>query len=233
MAKFIHGNQSIHYELAGVREFRLRTPVLLLHGNGEDMHIFDNMIAPLLGAKGFVLMDSRMQGESFSLDGGGEISYSAMADDAAALMDELGINEYDIVGYSDGGIIALLMAMKSFKVRRFFTIGANTDPSGLTAKAVREIKTALRRANHKGDERTAALLSMMLNEPHITSNQLAGIIAEATIILGKKDTVIDRKHSERIADAIPHGTHVLIEGAGHDVPVTHPGVLSDLVRTLL
>ena len=105
------------------------------------MHIFDNMIAPLLGAKGFVLMDSRMQGESFSLDGGGEISYSAMADDAAALMDELGINEYDIVGYSDGGIIALLMAMKSFKVRRFFTIGANTDPSGLTAKAVREIKT--------------------------------------------------------------------------------------------
>ena len=176
------------------------------------------MIAPLLGAKGFVLMDSRMQGESFSLDGGGEISYSAMADDAAALMDELGINEYDIVGYSDGGIIALLMAMKSFKVRRFFTIGANTDPSGLTAKAVREIKTALRRANHKGDERTAALLSMMLNEPHITSHQLAGIIAEATIILGKKDTVIDRKHSERIADAIPHGTHVLIEGAGHDVP---------------
>ena len=148
-------------------------------------------------------------------------------------MDELGINEYDIVGYSDGGIIALLMAMKSFKVRRFFTIGANTDPSGLTAKAVREIKTALRRANHKGDERTAALLSMMLNEPHIASHQLAGIIAEATIILGKKDTVIDRKHSERIADAIPHGTHVLIEGAGHDVPVTHPGVLSDLVRTLL
>ena len=71
MAEFIHGNQSIHYELAGVREFRLRTPVLLLHGNGEDMHIFDNMIAPLLGAKGFVLMDSRMQGESFSLDGGG------------------------------------------------------------------------------------------------------------------------------------------------------------------
>lgn len=50
MAEFIHGNQSIHYELAGVREFRLRTPVLLLHGNGEDMHIFDNMIAPLLDA---------------------------------------------------------------------------------------------------------------------------------------------------------------------------------------
>ena len=82
------------------------------------------------------------------------------------------INVNDIVGYSDGGIIALLMAMKSFKVRRFFTIGANTDPSGLTAKAVREIKTALRRANHKGDERTAALLSMMLNEPHITSRPL-------------------------------------------------------------
>ena len=78
MAEFIHGNQSIHYELAGVREFRLRTPVLLLHGNGEDMHIFDNMIAPLLGAKGFVLMDSRMQGESFSLDGGVEISYSCL-----------------------------------------------------------------------------------------------------------------------------------------------------------
>lgn len=233
MAEFIHGNQSIHYELAGVREFRLRTPVLLLHGNGEDMHIFDNMIAPLLSAKGFVLMDSRMQGESFSLDGTGEISYSAMAEDALALMNELGINEYDIVGYSDGGIISLIMAMRSFKVRRFFTIGANTDPSGLTAKAVREIRAALRRAQNAGNGREAALLSMMLEQPHITTNQLAGIIAEATIILGKKDCIIDRKHSERIADAIPHGTHILIDGAGHDVPATHPGVLSDLVRTLL
>ena len=101
---------------------------------------------------------SRTQGESFSLDGGGEISYSAMADDAAALMDELGINEYDIVGYSDGGIIALLMAMKSFKVRRFFTIGANTDPSGLTAKAVREIKTALRKETHESEPLAVPLL---------------------------------------------------------------------------
>lgn len=76
MAEFIHGNQSIHYELAGVREFRLRTPVLLLHGNGEDMHIFDNMIAPLLGAKGFVLMDSRMQGSHSRLTAGGNIVFS-------------------------------------------------------------------------------------------------------------------------------------------------------------
>lgn len=52
MAEFIHGNQSIHYELAGVREFRLRTPVLLLHGNGEDMHIFDNMIGTAPRCKG-------------------------------------------------------------------------------------------------------------------------------------------------------------------------------------
>ncbi|MCH5278597.1 MAG: alpha/beta hydrolase [Christensenellaceae bacterium] len=234
MAEFIYDNQSIHYEIAGVEEFKLKTPVLLLHGNGEDMHIFDEMIAPLLSSRGFILMDSRTQGESHALTGGSEqLSYSIMADDAIALMNYLDIGEYDIVGYSDGGIIALIMAMRTYNVRRLITIGVNTDPSGLTSKAVREIRAEQRRAGRAKDPHKAELMRLMLEEPHITLHDLAGVIAETTIVLGRKDGLIDHKHSEKIADAIPRASHKYIENAGHDIPRTHAGVLSDMIRTLL
>ncbi len=59
------------------------------------------------------------------------------------------------------------------------------------------------------------------------------IVAEVTILLGKKDPCIDRKHSEAIADALPHCSHMLIDGAGHGIPTTHPRAVIDCIRTLL
>lgn len=234
MAEFIRGDHHIHYELAGAHEFRLITPVLMLHGNGENMHCFDEVIAQLSNSKAFVLMDSRLQGESYcDNDADAQLSYSLMADDAIALMQYLNISEYDVVGYSDGGIVALLMAMRTLNVRRVVTIGANTDPDGLSPRAVREIRAMLKKASLEGDYRTERLMRLMLEEPHITLRELSGIIAETTIILGKKDPIITKKHSQHIADAIPRGSHMFIEGAGHDIPATHAGVLSDTLRTLL
>lgn len=234
MAEFIYDNQSIHYEIAGVDEFRLKTPVLLLHGNGEDMHIFEEAITPLLSSRGFILMDSRTQGESHALEGGSEqLSYSAMADDAIALMEHLGIGEYDILGYSDGGIIGLIMAMRTYNVRKLITVGANIDPSGLTAKAIREIRAERRRALRARNAHGAELMRLMLEEPHISLHDLAGVRAETTVVLGRRDGIIDRKHSEMMADAIPRASHRYIENAGHDILKTHAGAITDMIRMLL
>lgn len=233
MPQFIHDDQLIFYELVNPSRFDSRTPILMLHGNGEDMEIFEGVLRPLLRSKSFVLMDSRLQGKSHPLDGGnGRISYEAIASDALALMEYLKITEYDVVGYSDGGIAALIMAMRARSVRKVIAIGANTDPSGLTSRAIREIQSALKRASAEGSGITAELMRLMLEEPHITDAQLASIICEVTIVRGSRDQFISKKHSERIAALIPRASHVTIDGAGHDIPTTHAHDLSELIRNL-
>lgn len=230
MPEFIHDDQSIFYELVNPSKFSERTPVLMLHGNGEDMEIFEYVLLPLLNSKSFVLMDSRLHGKSHPLENGSSsLSYEAIASDALALMEHLGINEYDVVGYSDGGIAALLMAMRSIKIRKLMTIGANTDPNGLTAKARRIMTADLKAALAEGDERAAELNRLMLEEPHIADSQLASIICEVTVVLGSRDSFISRQHSEHITNVIPRASHIVIEGAGHGIPETHATELAELI----
>lgn len=236
MAKALINGQFINYNIVGVQDFKLRTPALMLHGNGESMGIFGGVVAPLLVAKGFVLMDSRYQGDSVPEDElePPHITYKLMADDALKLMEgELGVTEYDVIGFSDGAITALLMAMRSIRIRRLILIGVNSDPSGLKPKGVRIIQKELRAAQQQGDKVKAELCRMMLEEPHITRDMLASVICETTVIYGKNDEFVKKDNASAIADAIPRGSLHIINGAGHDLPTTHPGELSDLIRTLL
>lgn len=236
MAKAIINGQSINYETAGVSDFKLRTPALLLHGNGESMAVFSEFVPLLSSSRGFVLMDSRYQGASQPIDETApiELDYELMADDAIKLMeDRLGIAEYDIIGYSDGAITALYMALKSIKVRKLILIGVNSDPSGLKPKTVRAIKRELRSCEKRRDKVGAALMKLMLEEPHLSNSDMASIICETTVVYGQKDEAIKREHTVAIADAIPRGSFVEIKNAGHDVPVTHPNELAELVRSLL
>lgn len=236
MAKAIVNGQIINYEVAGVSDFKLRTPALLLHGNGESMRIFSNFVPLLASSRGFVLMDSRFQGQSAPADEEEKprVSYELMADDAIKLMEEeLGVAEYDIIGSSDGAVTALLMAMRSIRVRKLILIGVNSDPSGLKPKAVRAIKRDLRIASRRRDAVKAELCRMMLEEPRLTGGDLASIICETTVVYGQKDEAIRREHASAIADAIPRGSFVEIKGAGHDIAQTHPGELAELVRSLL
>ena len=236
MPKASINGQLINYDIVGVRDFKLRTPALMLHGNGEDMGVFGGVVAPLTMAKGFVLMDSRWQGGSRPEDENEKprVTYELMADDAIKLMeDELGVREYDVIGYSDGAITALYMALRSIRVRKLILIGVNSDPSGLKPRAVRAIKHDLKVAEKRRDAIRAALCRMMLNEPNLTDSDMASIICETTVVYGQKDDAIKREHSAAIADAIPRGSFVEIKNAGHDVPVTHPNELAELVRSLL
>ncbi len=236
MSKALINGQIINYDIVGVRDFKLRTPALMLHGNGESMGIFGGVVAPLLVAKGFVLMDSRWQGESRPQDEGAapRITYDLMADDAIKLMeDELGVKEYDVIGYSDGAVTALLMAMRSIRIRRLILIGVNSDPAGLKPKGIRYIQREKRLAEQSGDAVKQELCRMMLEEPHITRDMLASIICETTVIYGKNDEFVKRDNASAIADAIPRGSLHVINGAGHEIPTTHTGELSDLIRTLL
>lgn len=236
MARAIINGQSINYEIVGVKDFKLRTPALLLHGNGESMKVFSAFVQPLAASRGFVLMDSRFQGGSIPAEEGEKprISYELMADDALKLMEqELGVMEYDIIGTSDGAITALLMALRSIRVRKLILIGVNSDPSGLKPKAIRQIKRELAAAQHRHDRIGFELNRMMLEEPKIKNSDLASVICETTVVYGQKDDAVRREHASAIADAIPRGSFVEMKNAGHDLVVTHAGELAELVRSLL
>lgn len=236
MPRTIINDQNINYEFAGITEFRLRTPALMLHGNGESMRIYAKVLPPLMATRGFVLMDSRYQGDSKPLYGDRppRITYDLMADDAVKLMEEtLNIGEYDIIGFSDGAITALKIALRSIRVRRLILIGVNSDPSGLRPAAVRQIKRDREKAAQEGRLVKAELCRLMLEEPKLTRDDLAKVICETTVVYGRKDEAIKRGHAEAIADAIPRGSFIEIKNAGHDIPRTHPDELAEIIRSLL
>src|ERR1043165_4967477 len=119
---------SLHYEIYGQGP-----PVLVLHGAGaflESMHYFISALAP---GHTVIAVDSRGQGRS--TDSGAPLTYAAMGSDMIQLMDTLRLKQADVVGWSDGGIVGLDMAMKHpGRVRRLVAIGANYDTAGIDAK---------------------------------------------------------------------------------------------------
>lgn len=116
----------IYYEVFGEGQ-----PVLLLHGGLANSHHFVNII-PDLTAAGYqvIAMDSRGHGRSSFDDT--PISYSVMAKDVLGLMDHLGIDKADLVGWSDGAIIGLEIALtEPERLNKVVAYGANYDPTGV------------------------------------------------------------------------------------------------------
>ncbi len=234
MAEFITDEQIIHYEIIGDINCDGRTPILMLHGNGEDMHIFDAVVSKCADSAPIILMDSRLHGESVATPNGSHtLDYEKMADDALNLMLYLKISEYNVVGYSDGAIVSILMARKSYAPSKIIAIGVNLSLDGLSKFAVRTIRSELRKAKRKHDDFKAECCRLMLEQPEIPLSSLSGIVAEVTILLGSKDKFIVKKHSEAVANVLAHCSHIIVEGASHDIPNTNPRFVADCIRTLL
>ena len=94
----------IYYEVVGEG-----FPIICLHGNGEDHHIFDDLKERLSLTYQLILIDSRYHGKSICQ---GELSYEQMVEDVKKVVDELHITAYDVIGFSDGAIVSLLLGMQ-------------------------------------------------------------------------------------------------------------------------
>ena len=111
------------------------SPVLVLHGGLGIIEDMQQQIRALARERFVVAVDSRGHGRSTDFDA--PLSYTAMADDMLKLLDELKIDRVDVVGWSDGGIIALDLAMHHpDRVRRIVAIGAKYDVDGLINKPI-------------------------------------------------------------------------------------------------
>lgn len=211
-------------------------PLVLLHGNGEDHHVFDRLV-PLLGAgRTLVGVDSRGHGRSPR--GDGPLTIASMADDVAAVLDALDLRGVDVVGFSDGGNVALELVLRRPElVGRLVLVGANLFPEGMTPAFLRSARVAHRvqlalaeavPALRAAAERTA----LMTEHPHIDPADLARVAAPVLVVAGERD-LVRPEHTALIAGSVPGARTAVVPHAGHLLPTRHPYELAALVRGFL
>ena len=185
--------------------------LLLIHGNGEDHTIFDEAAQALEGRYFVIMPDSRGYGASQPVT---RYSYREMARDMAALLEALDVQNVTVFGFSDGGIIALLMAIRHpQRMQRLIAAGANTHPLGVAFSCVRDVARGYLQT-HDGK------LLLMLTQPWISRAQLSRIRIPARILAGEHD-LIRPAHTRRMARAIPGAQVHFVQGEDHGSYIVH------------
>jgi pimeloyl-ACP methyl ester carboxylesterase len=232
----------IHYVCYGHGE-----PVLLLHGGlGNKLSWFSQLPWLVASGRRVVLIDTRGHGDS--TPGNDKLSYPVFAADTLLVLDRLGIQNTDIIGWSDGGIIALLLGIEApQRVKHIVAISANFEPSGLIPETDRtQDKTHNLLLNNiagrlrswwsgAGDRHTALeaeLKELWRTEPQLTTTDLKAITAPTLVIVGEND-IIDLVHSSELAQRLANGTLEIVPDAGHAAPVTHALQINQLIASFL
>lgn len=221
-------------------------PLLLLHGGVGDGRQFEKQLPDFVRRYRCIVPDSRAQGRS--TDGDGPLSYHQMAEDMIALLDQLHIQRVDIMGWSDGGVIGLDLAMHHpERVRRVVTFGANFRADGLnqpdidwnaTASAESfgpEMKAAYEKQNPEPAHYEQAMnkvIAMWRTQPQWSPAELGTIRARVLVGAGEHD-VIRRDHSEALAKAIPRAELWIVPGASHSVMIERPDLVNPKVLEFL
>ncbi|SFK30127.1 alpha/beta fold hydrolase [Cellulomonas sp. KH9] len=206
-------------------------PLVLLHGNGEDHHVFDRMLPTLGAGRTLVGVDSRAHGRSPR--GTGPLSIARMADDVAEVLDLLGLRQPDVLGFSDGGNVALELAVRRpDRVRRLVVVGANLFPAGLTVRvqarvrALHAVVGALARVL-PGLRAPAERMALMACEPRLDPALLARVTAPTLVVVGERD-VVDHAHTGLLVRSLPDARLEVVPRAGHMLPRDRPDLLASL-----
>ncbi|HZQ43175.1 MAG TPA: alpha/beta hydrolase [Acidobacteriaceae bacterium] len=228
-----YGNNPAAGRFYDINGFRMYTevygsgpPLLMIHGNNGSISAFDKNVPYFATHYKVILADSRSQGKS--LDPNHPLTFEMMADDFAALLDAMHIHSAYVIGWSDGGINALLLAIRHpEKVKRLASTGANLWPSadafrpGLWDEEKREYESGLHKiyttAKQKNDRK---LFLLDWKEPHITLAQLHTIKAPSLIICGDHDE-ISITHTVLIYQNIPHANLWVVPDSGHGTLKQH------------
>ena len=219
----------MYYEIYGEGE-----PLLIIHGNGGSINNFVYQIPEFSKYYKVIPADSRAQGRS--IDHNDSLSYEMMTDDLNALLDSLHLDSCYVIGWSDGGINGLLLAIRHpDKVKKLAVTGANlwpdttaVDPFVYTLAMNYNNQLALQKQTDsvKDERKLAHLLSY---EPHITLDQLHTIKCPTLVIGGDHDVILPQ-HTMLIAQNIPRSYLWIIPNSGHSTPVAKKDQFNAVVR---
>jgi pimeloyl-ACP methyl ester carboxylesterase len=196
---------------------------ILLHGNGESHEIFDMLIEEL--SKNFTVyaIDSRDHGKSTKIN---KLSYKMMVEDVFSFINELKIEKPILYGFSDGGIVGLLLASDyPDLLSRLIVSGANTNPDGV--KKPWSIIFKILYLIFRQDK-----FRMMVEEPDISREDLKKINIPVLVLAGEKD-LIKEKNTKFIAENISDSTLKILEKENHMSYVVHSPKLYKIIEPFI
>lgn len=220
-------------------------PVILLHGGLGHGGNWSYQV-PALTSAGYraVLIDSRGHGRSTR--DARPFAYELMASDVLAVMDALDLETASFVGWSDGAIIGLILAMTApMRVSRVFFFGGNMDTGG-----VREIawpNPILEKCLGRHAKDYASLSAtpggfmafardvetMMKTQPNYAARDLAAIQTPVAIVQAAHDEFIKPEHAEYLARSIPGAELIILPDVSHFAPLQRPALFNDAMRAFL
>ncbi|OSY87382.1 hypothetical protein WH52_11785 [Tenacibaculum holothuriorum] len=226
----------IYYEEYGTGE-----PLLIIHSCGTDIKAMEYQIDYFKSKYRVIAADSRGQGKS-ELNTK-ELTYNQMATDMEALVKHLKLDTINILGWSDGGIIALKMGINNnVKINKIITMGANLRPDTTAInkwahKQVREMHSQSIKMIKKGDKsknwETELLLDkLLLNQPNITHTELQKITAPVLLMIGDRD-IIKNEHAVEIFDNIKKSQLCIMPGTNHGAPRNNAKMFNEIANIFL
>lgn len=220
-------------------------PLLLLHGGLVDGDSFAQQTPAFSERFRVIIPDRRGHGRTPDVDG--PITYEVMADDTIAFMEAVGTGPAHLVGWSDGGDVGLLVAIKRPDlVRRLVTIGSNFSADGLTPEAAETLKPGtptsvvpmmreMWKVNAVDPDRFDTVLEKMQHcwfDYEIPTADLARIAVPTLVMVGDDDiTTFD--HTIELFEALPDAQLAIIPGASHVVPLEKADLVNQLVLDFL
>ncbi|HMJ47699.1 MAG TPA: alpha/beta hydrolase [Ferruginibacter sp.] len=201
-------------------------PVLIIHGNGGSIGNFLYQIPYFSKKYKVIVADSRAQGKSE--DKGDSLTYEMMADDYAALLDAMKIDSAFVIGWSDGGINGLLLAIRHpEKVKKLAITGTNLRPDTTAVpKEVWDLITPMYQElkNKTGknalEQNQYKLLRLLVQQPNIDLSDV-NRVNSPTLVMGGDHDVIKVEHTMEIFKNIPNAYLWILPNSGHSTPVVY------------
>lgn len=190
-------------------------PLLLLHGNGQDHHIFDKIVPRLATTFTVYALDSRNHGQSEMT---AAYSYDTMAEDVHAFIVGLGLGRANVVGFSDGAIVALKLAMAhGGMVAAMALLGVNLKPEDFTEKSLNYIRTNLEKTDDP-------LYRLMLEQPRIGLDDTRQITVPTLLVAAEREIYRPEVYTE-LAAAMPNAQLKIMTGHNHESYIVNQDIL--------
>jgi pimeloyl-ACP methyl ester carboxylesterase len=223
----------MYYEVYGKGE-----PLLIIHGNGGSVKNFVYQIPYFAKKYQVIIADSRSQGKT--IDNADSLSYEMISDDLNALLDHLKLKNVNVIGWSDGGIEGLLLAMyHPDKVKKLAVTGANLRPDTTAVdpyvrNMVKNIYTkgadSLKRVKNPAAEMKTQLklMHLLAYEPNIKTEALSKITCP-TLVIGGDHDVITTRHTLEIFEGIKNAYLWILPNSGHSTPLVYKDMFNQVV----
>lgn len=237
VGKYVEMNGAkIYYEEYGKGE-----PLLLIHGNGSSIVRMGNQIDYFKTKYRVIIADNRGQGKSeLKTD---SLTYDQIAKDWDGLVNYLKLDSLSIIGWSDGGIVALKMGIKGkLKIKKIVAMGANLRPDSTAVHswAINNVMKEREIVESKIIEKDTTqnwnlqkqLLGLLGEQPNIPTSDLSKIKAQVLIIAGDED-IIRGDHSLEIYENIPKAQLCIMPGETHFAPASNPQLFNEIAYKFL